>query len=150
MEVLRLVVRSVLEGSTSTTRAHSSLLRPISFVESHHIASPALAAATVRLEVVWWGAVQRRGTPRALMSSLGCSPPSMLVGVRAVGSAPGTAATATTTGGACWNIESTVTYCLGSSMVRAPVMNRGSPGFEYWSSHFKYFNSAGVYASRYT
>jgi len=52
------------------------------------IASPALAAVMVRLEVVRVGdqgvTVRLRRTPRALMSSLGCFPPSALVGVRAV------------------------------------------------------------------
>ena len=36
----------------------------------------------------------------------------------------------------CWNIESTMTYCLGSSVVRTPFMKWGSPRFESWSNHF--------------
>ena len=70
------------------TRAHNSLLRPMSFVVTHSIASQALAAATVRLEVVRVGdtvvLVRLRGTPRALMNSQGCSPLSALVEVRAM------------------------------------------------------------------
>ena len=44
----------------------------------------------------------------------------------------------------CWKIESTDTYCLGSSVVRAPSMNWGGPRFESWSSHFKYFNNGRI------
>jgi hypothetical protein len=68
-----------------------SPLRSISFVETHPIASSALAAVTVRLEVVVGDPVvpvRLRGTPRALMSSLACSPPSALVGVWAMRAVP--------------------------------------------------------------
>jgi len=43
---------TVLGDSSLTTRAHSSPLRPVSFVETRSTASSTLATATVRLEVV--------------------------------------------------------------------------------------------------
>jgi hypothetical protein len=49
----RAAVRSVLEDSSSTMRAHSSPLPPIFFVGTRSIASLALLAAMVRLGVVW-------------------------------------------------------------------------------------------------
>jgi len=76
---------TVLEDSSLTTRAHSSTLRPISFVETRSTASSALATATVRLEVV------RVGEPGCSRLAAGgadklpglfCSSP--LVGVRTI------------------------------------------------------------------
>jgi len=79
-EVVRLVVREVLEDSISTTRAQFPL-RPILY------RLPTLAVATVRSEMVQVEnpvvPVRLRETPRALEGSLGCSPLA-LVEVRAV------------------------------------------------------------------